>query len=105
MDPVVVAAGDIAMAGGHQQLTSDRVLELDPDRVPVLGDNQYRSGELAEYRRLYGPTWGRFKSRTRPVPGNHDYETPGPAGYFAYFGRAARPRATATTASSWAAGT
>jgi Calcineurin-like phosphoesterase len=91
-DPVVVAAGDIAEAGGHQRLTSDRVLELDPDRVLVLGDNQYRSGTLAEYRSLYGPTWGRFKARTRPVPGNHEYETPRAAGYFAYFGRLARPK-------------
>jgi Calcineurin-like phosphoesterase len=91
-DPVVVAAGDIAEVGGHQRLTSDRVLELDPDRVLLLGDNQYRSGRLAEYRSLYGPTWGRFKTRTRPVPGNHEYETPRAAGYFAYFGRLARPK-------------
>ena len=91
-DPVVVAAGDIAKAGGHHQLTSDQVLELDPDRVLLLGDNQYWSGTLAEYRRLYGPTWGRFKARTRPVPGNHEYQTPRAAGYFAYFGRLARPK-------------
>jgi hypothetical protein len=91
-DPVVVAAGDIAMPGGHQRLTSDRVLELDPDRVLVLGDNQYRNGELGEYRRFYDPTWGRFKASTRPVPGNHEYETAGAAGYFSYFGRAARPK-------------
>jgi hypothetical protein len=91
-DPVVVAAGDIAMPGGHQRSTSDQVLELDPDAVLVLGDNQYPSGRLAEYRSLYGPTWGRFKSRTRPVPGNHEYETAGAAGYFSYFGRAARPK-------------
>jgi len=91
-DPMVVAAGDIAMPGGHQRLTSDRVLELDPDRVLVLGDNQYRNGELGEYRSFYDPTWGRFKASTRPVPGNHEYETVGAAGYFAYFGRAARPK-------------
>jgi Calcineurin-like phosphoesterase len=91
-DPVVVAAGDIAEVGGHQQLTSDRVRELDPDRVLLLGDNQYGSGTLAQYRRFYGPTWGRFKARTRPVPGNHEYEIPRAAGYFAYFGRLARPK-------------
>jgi hypothetical protein len=91
-DPVVVAAGDIAEAGGHQRLTSERVLELDPDRVLVLGDNQYPNGELDAYRRLYHPTWGRFKARTRPVPGNHEYETPGAAGYLAYFGKQARPK-------------
>ena len=91
-DPVVVAAGDIAEVGGHQRLTSDRVRELDPDRVLVLGDNQYRSGTLAEYRSLYAPTWGRFKARTRPVPGNHEYQTPRAAGYFHYFGNLARPQ-------------
>jgi hypothetical protein len=91
-DPVVVAAGDIAEVGGHHQLTSDRVLELDPDRVLLLGDNQYWSGTLAEYRTLYGRTWGRFKASTRPVPGNHEYETPQAAGYFTYFGRLARPK-------------
>ena len=91
-DPVVVAAGDIAMPGGHQRSTSDQVLELDPDAVLVLGDNQYPSGRLAEYRSFYGPTWGRFKARTKPVPGNHEYETPRAAGYFSYFGRAARPK-------------
>jgi Calcineurin-like phosphoesterase len=91
-DPVVVAAGDIAVAGGHHRPTSDRVLELEPDAVLLLGDNQYPSGELDDYRRHYGPTWGRFKARTRPVPGNHEYETAGAAGYFAYFGRLARPK-------------
>ncbi len=90
-DPVVVAAGDIAMPGGHPRRTSDRVLEQDPDAVLALGDNQYPSGRLSEYRSLYDPTWGRFKARTRPVPGNHEYATTGAAGYFAYFGRAARP--------------
>ncbi|HET8680820.1 MAG TPA: metallophosphoesterase [Micromonosporaceae bacterium] len=36
----------------------------------------------------YGPTWGRHRSRTRPVIGNHDHHTPGAAGYFGYFGAA-----------------
>jgi calcineurin-like phosphoesterase family protein len=33
----------------------------------------------------YAPTWGRQRSRTRPVPGNHEYQTPNAAGYFNYF--------------------
>jgi Calcineurin-like phosphoesterase len=91
-DPVVVAAGDIAEVGRHHRLTSDRVLELDPDAVLPLGDNQYPSGGLGDYRRSYDPTWGRFKAKTRPVPGNHEYATSGAAGYFAYFGKRARPK-------------
>ena len=34
---------------------------------------------------------GRHKARTRPSPGNHEYNTPGAAGYFAYFGALAGP--------------
>jgi hypothetical protein len=92
-DPVVVAAGDIAPPGtgsGHR-LTSDRVLAIDPTAVLTLGDNQYPSGSPSDFRRYYGSTWGRFKARTRPSPGNHDYEIAGAAGYFGYFGKLARP--------------
>ena len=32
---------------------------------------------------------GRHKARTSPSPGNHDYHTPGAAGYYAYFGASA----------------
>ena len=93
-DPVVVAAGDIAPPGtgwGHRE-TSDRILAIDPNVVLPLGDNQYPSGTLSDFRRYYGLTWGRFKRKTRPTPGNHDYETAGAAGYFAYFGRLAKPK-------------
>jgi calcineurin-like phosphoesterase family protein len=90
-DPVVVAAGDIAQAAGHQQATADRIAEIDPDAVLLLGDLQYPNGDLADFRRLYHPTWGRFKATSRPSPGNHEYHTPAAAGYLDYFGRAARP--------------
>ena len=92
-DPVVAAAGDIAPPGtgwGHRA-TSNRVLTIDPTVALTLGDNQYPSGTLSDFRRHYGSTWGRFKAKTRPSPGNHDYETAGAAGYFAYFGELAKP--------------
>jgi hypothetical protein len=54
--------------------------------VFALGDNAYENGTLSEYNNCYGPTWGLYKSRTKPVPGNHDYQTAGAAGYFNYFG-------------------
>src|SRR5687767_3245808 len=81
-DPVVTAAGDISPARiGNQERTSDRVLAIDPTLALTLGDNQYRDGGLAEFRAYYDPTWGRFKAKTRPVPGNHEYRTPGADGY------------------------
>src|SRR5206468_6721592 len=57
--------------------------------VLALGDNAYGSGSPTEYATRYAPTWGTQAFRTRPVAGNHDYDTPGAAGYFGYFGAAA----------------
>jgi hypothetical protein len=85
----VVAAGDIATGGKGDTETSDRVLTIDPDVVLTLGDHTYHDGALEEFRQLYEPTWGRFRDITRPTPGNHDWNTPGAAGYESYFGREA----------------
>jgi hypothetical protein len=57
--------------------------------VFTAGDNVYDGPTLAKFNDCYGPTWGRHLARTRPSPGNHDYDPPGPGGYFAYFGEAA----------------
>ncbi|MEO7117571.1 MAG: hypothetical protein ABIZ34_01220, partial [Candidatus Limnocylindrales bacterium] len=93
---VVIAAGDIATCDSdHDELTA-RVVEGVAGTVLPLGDNQYESGTPTEYRDCYGPTWGRFKERTRPVPGNHEYQTPDAAGYFGYFGPA-----VGTAAAPW----
>jgi hypothetical protein len=51
--------------------------------------SRYYSGTADEYTNCYEPSWGRFKARTRPAIGDHEYETPGGAGYFNYFGAAA----------------
>ena len=57
----------------------------------TLGDLAYDSGTHAEFADCFDPTWGAFKDRLRPVPGNHEYRTPGAAGYFDYFGAQAGP--------------
>jgi acid phosphatase type 7 len=59
---------------------------IGPRAVLPLGDNQYDDGALGDYRASYDPTWGRFRDRTYPTPGNHDYHTPQADGYFDYFG-------------------
>jgi acid phosphatase type 7 len=58
--------------------------------VFTAGDNAYENGTAEEFASCYDTTWGRHKERTRPVPGNHDWRTGGLAGYFDYFGEAAR---------------
>jgi Ca2+-binding RTX toxin-like protein len=97
-DPVIVAAGDIACPntiaaynGGEgtatqcrQKHTSEMILGA--DHVFVLGDGQYPTGSLSQYRAVYDPTWGRMKSVTHPTVGDHDYQSGSPAGYFSYWG-------------------
>ena len=54
-----------------------------------MGVEAYENGSAKNFRECYDPTWGRFKNRTFPVPGNHEYMTEGAEGYFGYFGKAA----------------
>jgi hypothetical protein len=90
-DPVISAAGDIACASSiptpnacHQQATSN--LLSGSTAVLSLGNNQYEDGTSSEFNTYYDPTWGRYKSITYAVPGDHEYHTEGAAGHFAYFG-------------------
>jgi len=85
-----VGAGDIAICGGNAEATA-RQLDGIGGTVFTLGDNAYSSGTRADFQNCYEPTWGRHKSRTRPAPGNHDYENPGASAYFEYFGANAGP--------------
>lgn len=84
---LVAAAGDISQEMLSTQVaTSNLVLDSDTDAVLTLGDTQYEVGTLEAFEKYFEPTWGRFKSRIYPVPGNHEYYTEGAAGYFGYFG-------------------
>ena len=89
-DPVLVGAGDIASDGPGDTATAN-LLDTIPGTVFTVGDNAYPNGRTADFETYYEPTWGRFKARTRPSPGNHDYDTAGAAGYYAYFGANAGP--------------
>ena len=86
---VLVGAGDIADCNKAWDSLTANLMDTIPGTVFALGDNAYPSGTSSDYANCYAPTWGRFKARTRPVPGNHDYSTAGAAGYFGYFGAAA----------------
>jgi len=93
MDPVLVGAGDIATCAGSGDSATATVIHGVAGTVFTAGDDAYQSGTSAQFAGCYGPTWGAFKGRTRPAPGNHDYVTAGAAAYFAYFGsRAGNPR-------------
>jgi hypothetical protein len=94
---VVAAAGDIACEPGqpitatacHHGAVSDLLVSMGVVGVLPLGDNQYEDGALVKFQNSYHPTWGRFNDMVHPAVGNHEYLTPGAAGYYAYFGAAA----------------
>ncbi len=65
---------------------SDLLVDRPLAAVLPLGDLQYADGRLDEFQRSYDPTWGRLNAISRPVPGNHEYHTPGARGYFQYVG-------------------
>jgi hypothetical protein len=97
-----MAAGDIACDPGsanfnggagtatacRQRYTSDMLFGSSPAAILALGDTQYEDGDYTKFLASYDPSWGRVRSITYPLPGNHEYLT-GAAGYFAYFGPAA----------------
>ena len=86
---VLVGAGDIAECTKNGDSLTANLLDGIPGTVFAGGDNAYPDGSSSDYTSCYNPTWGRHKARTRPVPGNHDYNTPNASGYFNYFGAAA----------------
>jgi len=88
---VFVGAGDISDCGNDGDASTAALLDGIAGTVYTLGDNVYSSGTATEFTQCYDPTWGRHKARTKPAPGNHDYNTSGAAGYFGYFGTLAGP--------------
>jgi hypothetical protein len=85
----VVAAGDIASCSTEGDEATAELVEGIDGTVLALGDEAYPRGTAVNFEECYGPSWGRFKGRTKPVPGNHEYFTEGARGYFEYSGKAA----------------
>jgi hypothetical protein len=91
---VVVGAGDISECGEQADnqtaaLIGNVIREYPQTQVITAGDNAYETGRFVEFEKCFDPSWGQFKDRIHPSPGNHEYETAGAAGYFGYFGSAA----------------
>ena len=85
---VLVGAGDI---GDDGREATAKLLDRIPGTVFTAGDNAYPDGTDADYAQKYNPTWGRHRARTKPSPGNHEYNTSGATGYYKYFGALAGP--------------
>ena len=89
-DAVLVGAGDIASCDDLRGAEATaKLIEGIPGTVFAAGDLAYPDGSDENFANCYGPTWGRFRERTRPAPGNHEYHKTGASGYARYFGEAA----------------
>jgi len=87
---VLLAAGDVAGCNTTGDEATASIVDGFPSAlVAMLGDAAYPNGTLDDFETCYGPSWGRFKARTRPAVGNHEYRQPDAAPYFSYFGSAA----------------
>ena len=89
----LVGAGDIANCSHNNDSATAKLLGNIPGTVYTLGDNAYPDGTATQFRNCYDPTWGKYKKRTKPTVGNHEYHTARAKPYFDYFGaRAGAPR-------------
>jgi acid phosphatase type 7 len=89
---VLLAAGDIAECDHQGDEATARLLAEHPTAtIAALGDLAYQHGTPEEFRRCFGPSWGRFRNRIRPAAGNHDHATENAGGYLEYFGVRAGP--------------
>jgi hypothetical protein len=92
---VVWAVGDLC--DDFETADCDQVGDLvaadpDADALLALGDLQYDEGSQADFQLYYARKMGHLNPITHPVPGNHEYMTPGATGYFDYWGARAGER-------------
>jgi acid phosphatase type 7 len=88
---VVIGVGDIGMCGRAEVGQVANLVASLEGHLLLAGDIAYFQGTAANFRDCFNPAWGQFRDRWSAVPGNHEYESPGAAPYFAYFGDAAGP--------------
>ncbi len=84
-------AGDIGICGNEDAHKTAAILNSLPGLVFADGDLAYPSGSDTDFAQCFDPAWGDDRWRMLPATGNHEYQTPGAAAYFHYFGAAAGP--------------
>ena len=84
--------GDTGWCGSPALGPLSRLFERFDGDILLAGDLAYPSGTMEEFRNCFEPSFGRFKSRMRASPGNHDYVASVSANsYFDYFGERSGP--------------
>jgi hypothetical protein len=108
-DQSLIVVADIAQRFGptendpcrpEAELTA-RLVDGMPGTLTLAGDLAYEKGSARDFAQCFDPTYGRHKHRSLPAPGNHEYETPGAAGYYQYWGTTAGPGYYAVDRGAW----
>ncbi|MGW6934996.1 discoidin domain-containing protein [Lentzea sp. NPDC054927] len=88
----IVVSGDIASLTNTEHYETAKLIDqIKPNYIATVGDNQYDSGTLTEFRNHYDKSWGKYKSITKPATGNHEWYD-NLNGYKSYFGAIAYPQ-------------
>ncbi len=87
----LVAVGDVGWCGSPGVAQTAALVDKSEGDLLLLGDLAYPNGTTADFQRCYDPDYGRFKGRSRPGPGNHEYDVANGDAYYTYFGAAAGP--------------
>ena len=84
--------GDTGWCGSPALAPLSRLFDRFDGEILLAGDLAYPSGTMEEFRNCFEPSFGKFKSRMRAAPGNHDYVASVTAqSYFEYFGERSGP--------------
>jgi hypothetical protein len=84
--------GDTGWCGSPALGPLSRLFDRFDGDILLAGDLAYPSGTMEEFRNCFEPSFGKFKSRMRASPGNHDYVASVSAdSYFNYFGERSGP--------------
>jgi hypothetical protein len=83
----MAAVGDGVDGSSREALVAGQIASWSPNLLAYLGD-VYQHGSPFEFDNWYTRPdgYGQFRAITNPVVGNHEYQTPGAAGYFEYWG-------------------
>jgi hypothetical protein len=89
-DPVFVGAGDIGTCSSDRDEATAVLIDGIAGTVFTLGDNDYSDAvPVPAYGICFDSTWGRFRARLRPAPGDDDLRGSTLDDYYAYFGASA----------------
>ena len=84
--------GDTGWCGSPALAPIARLFDRFDGDIIMAGDMAYPSGSMEDVRNCFEPSFGKFKSRMRASPGNHEYVGSVSAdSYFTYFGDRSGP--------------